>query len=59
LEQLKQNKMGMKFGTWNFRSLCVLGSLKMVSRQSAKYKLDLVGIQDVRSDKVEGTCSRH
>jgi hypothetical protein len=34
----------MKFGTWNMRSLYRASSLVTVS----KYKLDLVGVQDVR-----------
>jgi exonuclease III len=41
----------MKFGTWNVRSLYRSGSLKRVSRELAKYKLDLVGVQEVRWDK--------
>jgi exonuclease III len=41
----------MRFGTWNVRSLYRPGSLKTVSGESAKYKLDLVGVQEVRWDK--------
>jgi hypothetical protein len=37
--------MDMRFGTWNVRSLYRAGSLKTVSRELAKYKLDLVGVQ--------------
>jgi hypothetical protein len=36
---------------WNVRSLYRSGSLKTVSGESAKYKLDLVGVQEVRWDK--------
>jgi exonuclease III len=43
--------MDMKFGTWNVRSLYRSGSLKMVARELGKYKLDLVGMQEVRWDK--------
>jgi exonuclease III len=50
LEQPKQQKMDMRFGTWNVRSFYRSGSLKTVSRELAKYKLDLVGIQEVRWD---------
>jgi hypothetical protein len=32
-----------RFGTWNVRSLYRAGSLKTVSRELARYKLDLVG----------------
>jgi hypothetical protein len=42
LERAKQWKMDRRFGTWNVRSLCRLGSLKTVSRKLAKYKLDLM-----------------
>jgi hypothetical protein len=42
---------GRRFGTWNVRSLYRPGSLKIVSGELAKYKLDLVGVQEVRWDK--------
>jgi exonuclease III len=38
----------MRFGTWNVRSLYRAGSLLTVSRELARYKLDLVGVQEVR-----------
>jgi hypothetical protein len=38
----------MRFGTWNVRSLYRAGSLKTDSRELARYKLDLVGVQEVR-----------
>jgi exonuclease III len=41
----------MKFGTWNVRRLYRAGSLTAASRESAKYKLDLVGVQEVRWEK--------
>jgi exonuclease III len=41
----------MRFGTWNVRTLYRSGSLKAVSGELAKYKLDLVGVQEVRWDK--------
>ena len=41
-------------GTWNVRSLYRAGSLIAVARELARYKLDLVGVQEVRWDK-EGT----
>jgi exonuclease III len=40
--------MDIRFGTWNVRSLHRTGALKRVARQLEKYKLDLVGIQEVR-----------
>jgi hypothetical protein len=44
----------MSFGTWSVRSLYRSGSLMTVARELAKYKLDLVGVQEIRWDK-EGT----
>jgi exonuclease III len=44
----------MRFGTWNVRSLYRAGSLKTVTRELGKYKIDLVGVQEVRWEK-EGT----
>jgi exonuclease III len=41
----------MRFGTWNVRSLYRSGSFKTVGRELGKYKLDLVGVQEVRWDK--------
>jgi exonuclease III len=38
----------MRFGTWNVRSLYRSGSLMTVARELARYKLDLVGLQEVR-----------
>jgi exonuclease III len=43
--------MDLRFGTWNVTSLYKSGSLKMVARELGKYKLDLVGVQEVRWDK--------
>jgi exonuclease III len=44
----------MSFGTWNVRSMYRSGSLMTVAMELAKYKLDLVGVQEVGWDK-EGT----
>jgi hypothetical protein len=41
----------MIFGTWNVRDLYRSGSLKTVARELGKYKLDFVGVQEVRWDK--------
>jgi exonuclease III len=38
----------MRFGTWNVRSLYRAESLKTVLGELARYKLDLVGVQEVR-----------
>jgi hypothetical protein len=42
--------MDMRFGTWSIRSLYRVGSLMTVSREPARYKLNLVGVQEVRWD---------
>jgi hypothetical protein len=41
-------------GTWNVRSLYRAGSLMAAARELTRYKLGLVGVQEVRWDK-EGT----
>ena len=41
----------MRFDTWNMRTLYRSGSLTTVVRELARYKLDLVGVQEVRGDK--------
>ena len=38
-------------GTWNVRSLKRAGSLTAAARELSRYKLDLVGAQEVRLDK--------
>jgi hypothetical protein len=38
----------MRFGTWNIRRVCRAGSLMTVLRDLSRYKLDLVGVQEVR-----------
>jgi exonuclease III len=45
--------MDMRFGTWNVRSLHRTEALKTVARELGKYKLDLVGVQEVRWEKGE------
>jgi exonuclease III len=41
----------MRFATWNVRSLYRAGLLATVARKIAKYKLDLVGVEEVRKDR--------
>jgi hypothetical protein len=43
--------MGMRFETYNVKTLYRAGSLKTVARELAKYILDLVSIQDIRWEK--------
>jgi exonuclease III len=38
-------------GTWNVRSLYKSGSLTAAARELARYKLDVVGVQEVKWDK--------
>jgi hypothetical protein len=40
--------MDMRFGTWNVRSMYRAGSLRAVAEEISKYKLHLVGEQEVR-----------
>ena len=41
----------MKLGTWNVRSLYRTGYLKAAAKELGRYKLDVVGVQEVRWDK--------
>jgi exonuclease III len=38
----------MRFGTWNVRSSYRVGSLMTLLRELSRYRLDLVGVQEVR-----------
>jgi hypothetical protein len=40
--------MDLRFGLWNVRSLYKESSLITVLRELARYKLDLVGVQEIR-----------
>jgi exonuclease III len=42
----------MRFGTWNVKSLYRVGAIKSVVGELEKYKLDLVGVQEVRCEGV-------
>jgi hypothetical protein len=41
-------KKDVRCGTWKVRSLCRVGAIKSVVGELEKYKLDLVGVQEVR-----------
>jgi hypothetical protein len=41
----------MRFGSWNFKSLYRPVSPTTAARELARYKLDLVGVQEVSWDK--------
>jgi hypothetical protein len=45
-----RKKMDMRFGTWNVRSTYRAGSLTALAEEISKYKLDIVGVQEVRWD---------
>jgi hypothetical protein len=47
----KRKKMDMRFGTWNAKSRYRAGSLRAVVEEISKYKVDLVGLQEVRWNK--------
>jgi len=50
-ESPRNIQRGMKLGTWNVRSLYRAASLKAAARELGRYKLDVVGVQEVRWDK--------
>jgi len=50
-EASRRRQRGMKIGTWNVRSFYRVGSFKAAGRELGRYKLDVVGVQEVRWDK--------
>jgi hypothetical protein len=44
--------MGMRFGNWNIRSMYRAYSLRVVAAEISKCKLELVGVKEVRRDRV-------
>jgi len=50
-ETSRSRQRGTKIGTWNVRSLYRAGSFKAAVRELVRYKLDVVGVQEVRWDK--------
>ena len=55
LEEASRNrkrKRDILLGAWNVRSLNKAGSLTAAARELARYKLDLVGVQELRWDKM-------
>jgi hypothetical protein len=47
----RQKNRNILVGTWNVRSLYRAGSPTAMTRELARYKSDLVGVQEVRWDK--------
>ena len=50
-EVSRSRKWEIFLGTWNVRSLYRTGSLTTAARELARYKLDLVDVQEIRRDK--------
>jgi hypothetical protein len=46
----KRKKMDMGFGTWKVRSMYRAGSLRAVAEEISGYKLDIVGVQEIKWD---------
>jgi hypothetical protein len=44
----KKRKTDILLGTWNVRSLYRAGSFRAAARELARYKVDVVGVQEVR-----------
>jgi len=57
-EVSRSRKRDSLLGTWNVRRLYRAGSLTAAARELARYKLDLVGVQEVRWDKRGHSKSR-
>jgi len=53
-DKVLSSNLVVRFGTWNVRILYRSGSLTAAVRELARYKLYLVGVQEVRWDK--GSC---
>jgi hypothetical protein len=51
-KRLELKKMSTRFRTGNVRSAYTAGSLVRVAKEMPKYKLDLVGVQEVRRNTV-------
>ena len=49
--QTKQRKRDMRFGAWDVRNLNVAAALPTAAREIWRYKLDLVGVQEVGWDR--------
>ena len=54
LSRSRKRNRDILLGTWNVRSLYRAGALMAAAKEMARYKLDLVGVQEVRWEK-EGT----
>ena len=52
----KEWKRDIRFRRWNVSSLYVSGSLTAVARELARYKLNLLGVQEAKWGKKGGHC---
>ena len=50
-EALREIRRDIKLRTWNVRILYRAGSLKAAARELARYKLDIVGVQEFSWDE--------
>jgi hypothetical protein len=50
-KQPKHKKMDVRFGTWNVRSMYRAGSFRTVAEEISKYRLVLMGVQEIRWDR--------
>ena len=46
----QQRNKDMRFGTWNVTSLYRIGGVTSVAKELARYRMDIVGVQEVRLD---------
>jgi len=46
-----KRKGDRRIGTWNVRTMYRAGSVTTEARELARYKLDIVGVQEVRWDR--------
>ena len=51
LVRTKKWKRDIRFGRWDVSSLYFLGSFTTVARELARYKLNLLGVEESRWDK--------
>ena len=51
VSRCRQRKRDFFLGTWSIKSLYSAGSVTATARELARYKLDLVGMLEVRGDK--------
>ena len=58
LSRSRKRNRDILLGTWNVRSLYITGEIMAAARELARYKLDLVGVLEVRWEKRGHSKSR-